>query len=82
MLVAREFILYQHLPGGWGFDVACTLAAAKSGHKVLEVPVSGVRHRHKQLIDYVDMAEEVCVAALRATGRIPWDHSDCTHCNC
>jgi len=80
MITERSFLFSQHLPGGWGFDIACTLAAANSGSIVPELPVSGVTHRHKPLIEYVGMAREVCLAALRATSTIPWDHSDCTRC--
>lgn len=80
MIAERTFLFDQHLPGGWGFDVACTLAAAKSGRAIPELPVRGVTHRHKPLIEYVDMAREVCLAVLRATGSVPWDHTDCTRC--
>jgi glycosyltransferase involved in cell wall biosynthesis len=80
MLVEREFVLGQHLPGGWGFDVACTLSAVRSGNKVLELPVAGVRHRRKKLAEYIGMSAEVCSAILRVTEQVPWDHADCTRC--
>lgn len=81
MMAESKFLFAQHLPGGWGFDIACTLAVARSGRPVPELPVQGVTHRHKPLIEYMGMAREVCLTALRAVGTIPWDHSDCTCCS-
>jgi glycosyltransferase involved in cell wall biosynthesis len=81
MMAECGFLFAQHLPGGWGFDIACTLATVRSGKPLPELPVRGVAHRHKPLIDYVGMAREVCLAVLRATGNVPWDHADCTYCS-
>lgn len=79
-VVDRDFVLRQHLPGGWGFDVALTVAAI-TAHKALpELPVTGVRHRSKDLSAYVEMAEEVVFALLRARGIIGWRHEDCVLC--
>lgn len=80
LLAERRFVLGQHLPGGWGFDIGCTLAAVSYGCSIPELPVVGVTHRHKELLDYVAMAEEVCLAILQATGKLQWDHTDCTLC--
>ncbi len=80
LLAKRQFVLEQHLPGGWGFDVGCTIAAVRDGCRIPEILVSGVTHRHKPVSDYVEMANQVCLAILRATGRIAWDHADCTQC--
>jgi hypothetical protein len=81
VVVDRDFVLGQHLPGGWGFDVALTAAALGACEQVPELPVTGVRHRRKDLSSYVGMAEEVVSALLRAHGVIGWTHEDCVLCN-
>jgi glucosyl-3-phosphoglycerate synthase len=80
-VVDRDFVLEQHLPGGWGFDVALTVAALATRGEVPELPVKGVRHRSKGISAYVDMAEEVVRALLRARGVIRWTHEDCVLCH-
>ena len=81
VMVDRDFVLDRHLPGGWGFDVALTVAALAARGEVPELPVAGVRHRRRELGDfYVEMAEEVVVALLRARGLIDWAHEDCALC--
>ena len=80
VMVDRDFLLEQHLPGGWGFDVALTLAAHAHHGSVPELRVSGVQHRHKPLEAYADMAAAVSVAILRAMALLEWDHDDCIGC--
>jgi glucosyl-3-phosphoglycerate synthase len=80
-LADREFVLDQHLPGGWGFDVALTLAGIEAAGSVPEISVSGVTHRHKPLVEYGSMAREVAFAILAARGLIPWSHRDCVLCS-
>jgi glucosyl-3-phosphoglycerate synthase len=79
-VIDREFVLEQHLPGGWGFDVALTVAAIAAHEELPELPVTGVRHRSKDISAYVEMAEEVVFALLRARGIIDWTHADCVLC--
>ena len=79
-IVDRDFVLEQHLPGGWGFDAALTVAAIAAREELPELPVTGVRHRAKDLSAYVEMAEEVVFALLRARGIIGWTHEDCVLC--
>lgn len=76
-LVDRHFLLNQHLPGGWGFDVALTLAAVAAAGGVPELPCPEITHRVKDLAEYSEMAREVVVAILRSRGLVPWDHNDC-----
>lgn len=78
-LVARQLLLEEHLPGGWGFDIALTLSALRCGRGVREDVRTGISHRTKPIGDYADMARDVCVAALRQSGRLDWDHLDCCH---
>jgi glycosyltransferase involved in cell wall biosynthesis len=80
VMVDRDFVLGQHLPGGWGFDMALTVAAIAAHNELPELPVAGVRHRGKELSAYVEMAEEVVVALLRARGIVGWTHEDCVLC--
>lgn len=81
MLLDRDFALSQHLPGGWGFDVALTLAALASDGLVPELPVEGISHRRKPVQAYRGMSREVVEAILVAQGLSDWDHTDCTLCN-
>jgi Glycosyl transferase family 2 len=81
VVVDRDFVLEQHLPGGWGFDVALTVAALAARREVPELPVTGVRHRSKDISAYVEMAEEVVRALLRARGVVRWTHEDCVLCH-
>jgi glycosyltransferase involved in cell wall biosynthesis len=80
VVVDRDFVLQQHLPGGWGFDVALTVAAIAAHKELPELTVTGVRHRSKEIASYVEMAEEVVFALLRARGIISWTHEDCVLC--
>lgn len=79
-LVKRDFLLDAHLPGHWGFDVSLTLAAASPSRSIREVAVPYITHRPKPLVEYREMAEEVCLAILRSYGIVPWDHGDCVRC--
>jgi glucosyl-3-phosphoglycerate synthase len=81
MLIDRDFVLSQHLPGGWGFDVALTLAALASDGSVPELSVEGISHRRKPLRAYQGMSRDVVEAVLVAQGLADWDHTDCTLCN-
>ena len=81
MLLDRDFALSQHLPGGWGFDVALTLAVLAGSGPVPELPVEGISHRRKPLQAYRGMSGEVVEAILAARGLSDWDHADCTLCN-
>jgi len=81
MLLDRDFALSQHLPGGWGFDVALTLAALARGGLVPELPVEGISHRRKPLRAYCGISREVVETILAAQGLSDWDHADCTLCN-
>ncbi len=47
------------LPDGWAIDIALTVLAHLEGAAVVELPVTGISHRLKQLSDYRDMAYEV-----------------------
>jgi Glycosyl transferase family 2 len=80
MLVERQFVLEQHLAGGWGFDVGLTIAGLRHAGTVPELSVQGISHRRKPVADYAGMAQEVAQAILVGTGRIEWDHSDCARC--
>lgn len=78
-LVERDLLLSAHLPGGWGIDVALTIAAlAANGYR--ESRVTGVTHRSKPLVEYGPMAHEVSRAILEQVGVIPWSHEDCVRC--
>jgi glycosyltransferase involved in cell wall biosynthesis len=79
-LVQRDFLINAHIPGGWGFDVAITLAALVGLDSYREIPTSGVTHRRKPLEQYRGMAEEVCAAILHQLGKVEWHHEDCTFC--
>jgi glycosyltransferase involved in cell wall biosynthesis len=81
MVVDRDFVLRQHLPGGWGFDPALTIAALSLREEIPELPVTGVSHRAKPLGAYAQMAEEVVLALLRAQGMVDWTHEDCVACH-
>ena len=81
MLLDREFALSHHLPGGWGFDVALTLAALEHSGMAPELPAPDISHRRKPLDAYRMMSREVVEAILAARGVIDWDHADCTLCN-
>jgi glucosyl-3-phosphoglycerate synthase len=81
MLLEREFVLSQHLPGGWGFDVALTLAGLRSAGAAPELEVDGIAHRRKPLTAYRSMADDVVAAILAAAGVRDWDHRDCTRCS-
>jgi glucosyl-3-phosphoglycerate synthase len=79
--VDSEFVLAQHLPGGWGFDVALTAAALRAGHQLFELPVESVIHRRRpEKNDYTEMAAEVVASLLGACAIADWDHSSCTRC--
>lgn len=79
-LVRSSFLSKLHLPGGWGFDVALTLAALREPGYYSEIPVMGITHRAKRLVEYRGMAEQVAAAILRERSLTFWDHSDCTLC--
>jgi glucosyl-3-phosphoglycerate synthase len=80
--VDREFVLAQHLPGGWGFDVALTAAVLRSGHQLFELPVTSVTHRRRpEKNDYKEMAAEVVASLLSACAIREWDHSSCIRCS-
>lgn len=76
-LVRKDFLLDNHLPGGWGFDIALTLAALRVAPAIPEVSCLGVSHRTKALGAYSDMARAVVRAVLQAQGIVAWDHADC-----
>ena len=80
LLVNRKFVLLQHIPGGWGFDIALTMQVLNSGLPLPEVPVEGVTHRQRSLESYVEMSHEVIRAALIIQEKIPWGHEDCIRC--
>ena len=80
VLCRREFLMAQHLAGGWGFDIGLTIACIRAGVPVEEIAVNGVEHRVKKLDEYAGMASEVMCGALRAIGLLAWDHVDCTLC--
>jgi glucosyl-3-phosphoglycerate synthase len=80
MLLERDFVLSQHLPGGWGFDVGLTLAGVRSAGTVPELRAFGITHRRKPLAAYSAMAHEVAAAVLTGEGFTHWDHRDCTYC--
>ena len=80
VLLQRDFLLEQHLPGGWGFDIALTLRALDVFGTVPEIVVKGVSHRQKPLSQYAEMSHQVISAALISKHLIPWDHSDCILC--
>jgi glucosylglycerate synthase len=80
--VDSEFVLAQHLPGGWGFDVALTAAVLRSGRQLFELPVTSVIHRRRpEKNDYAEMAAEVVDSLLSACAITDWDHSTCTRCS-
>lgn len=80
MMVDRDFVLSEHLPGGWGFDVALTLAGLRQAGAVPELETAGVSHRRKPLESYRSMASEVAATILASTGMTRWDHCTCTKC--
>jgi glycosyltransferase involved in cell wall biosynthesis len=80
-IVSRQFVLNQHLPGGWGFDVALTIHALSSFGTIPELVVKGVAHRQRPLREYQGMANDVSLAIFGAVGIKDWDHSDCTLCS-
>jgi glucosyl-3-phosphoglycerate synthase len=80
MIVDREFLLAQHLPSGWGFDVAVTIAATRKAGCLPEVRVPGIVHRHKDLESYLAIADEVAAAVVRVSEIMSWDHCDCLLC--
>jgi glycosyltransferase involved in cell wall biosynthesis len=79
-LVSRQFLLNQHLPGGWGFDIALTVASLRSTRRIRELEASGITHRTRALGYYKQMAEDVIRAGLQSAERIPWSHEDCVRC--
>lgn len=80
-LVNRKFLISQHIPGGWGFDIGLTLCALRQGQDILELRIGGVTHRRKSLLAYESMAFDVARAALQIFGTIAWDHTDCIYCD-
>ena len=80
ILVDRDFVLSQHLLGGWGFDLSLTLSVLGLGVPLPEVRITGVSHRYKPMSDYVAMAHDVLRAGLIAGGALSWDHYDCVRC--
>ena len=78
--VSAAHLRSVHLPGGWGMDVALTLATRARYGCVPELPVHDVIHRTKPLAEYEPMAREVVQAVLRASGVLPWLHEDCALC--
>jgi len=79
-LVSRQFLLEQHLPGGWGFDIGVTVSALRASGKIPEVETPGISHRQKATSSLKGMANEVLRAGLQSFGLIPWSHEDCTKC--
>jgi hypothetical protein len=79
--VQTDFLLAQHLPGGWGFDVALTSAALKARQLIRELPVKGVSHRGKPLGEYLAMADEIIETLLQCHGIVAWDHANCVRCS-
>lgn len=68
--VNRSKALSFHLPHGWGFDVALTLALVEDSGVIRELPAPELSHRQRALQDYQVMAFEVADAILsRARGR-------------
>ncbi len=80
VVVNRDFVLDQHLPGGWGFDFALTMCVLRQGLALPEISVEGVSHRQRPLEAYIDMSSEVVRAGLVAAGHLPWSHKDCIRC--
>lgn len=78
--VSSRFILDRHLPGGWGFDVALTLAALDAAGDIVEVPAPEVSHRRRALTEYVDMADDVVAAILTHFRVLRCDPQDCIRC--
>ncbi len=74
-------MLAQHLPGGWGFDVALTVSVLRSGQQLFELPVTSVTHRRRHVSDYTGVATEVIASLLSACAITEWDHASCTRCS-
>lgn len=68
-LTRTQWLRDQQFPDGWAFDVALTLAAARSGNYVAEVVTEGITHRHKDLAAYGPMALEIAAFLVQSHAR-------------
>lgn len=80
VVVNRDFVIQQHLPGGWGFDIALTIKVLRNGLHLPEISVKDVTHRQWPLEHYVQMSQEVMQAGLIVSDYLHWDHENCAKC--